>query len=242
MNEIGGPNWNPDPQAAGGEILIEAAGRVCYRSWQEYDPEIPDGTNPNVSRVRGNTKDYIRNMLAHEHGSTLEHASATFILKDVSRVFTHEIVRHRAGTAFSQESLRYVRLDNLAFWFPEAVKGNKKALAKYNEVVGFLESVQRDLAAVFDIQNIKDFTSKKKLTSTFRRLAPIGLGTTIMVTGNLRAWRHIIAMRTNEGAEEEIRTVIGEVARILKNEYPNVFQDMTCDEKTDAWEFAYKKV
>jgi thymidylate synthase (FAD) len=105
-----------------------------------------------------------------------------------------------------------------------------------------LENVQKELASVFDIKNLKDFSAKKKLTSMFRRLAPLGLGTTIMVTGNLRAWRHIIAMRTSEGAEEEIRLVIGEVARILKKEYPSVFQDMTRNEKTGAWEFEFNKV
>jgi thymidylate synthase (FAD) len=239
---IGNPAWRPDERDPGGESLIEAAGRICYRSWQSYDPEIPEGTNPNVERVRGGMKEYIRNILAHEHGSVLEHVSATFILKDVSRVFTHELVRHRSGMSFSQESLRYVRLDNLGFWFPKALAGNKAAEKKYREVVGFLETVQKDLADLFDIANIKDFKTKKQLTSLFRRLAPLGLGTTILVTGNLRAFRHIIAMRTQAGAEEEIRLVVGEIARILKDEYPAVFQDMTLDEKTGEWRFEFEKV
>ena len=242
LEAIGNPRWRPESNAAGGETLIEAAGRVCYRSWQEYDPEIPEGTNPNVERVRQGLGPYLKNILTHEHGSTLEHVSVTFLLKDVSRVFTHELVRHRAGMAFSQESLRYVRLDNLNYWFPRAVKGDARALAKFKEIVEYLEQVQKDLAGIFKIENVSDFTTKKKLTSMFRRLAPLGLGTTVMVTGNLRAWRHIIAMRTSEGAEEEIRLVVGEIARILKAEYPNVFQDMMRNEQTGAWEFAFHKV
>jgi thymidylate synthase (FAD) len=242
LADIGGPDWRPDPDLGDGEKLVEAAGRICYRSWQEYDPEIPDGTNPNVERVRADSRAYIRNILAHEHGSVLEHVSVTFILHDVSRVVTHELVRHRAGMAYSQESLRYVRLDNLAFWFPRAVRGNPAALAKYRETVAKLETIQKELADVFDIRNITDFSVKKKLTSLFRRLAPIGLGTTIMVTGNLRAFRHIIAMRTSPGAEEEIRLVTGKIAAVLKAEYPAVFQDMRHNPDTGTWEFEYQKV
>ncbi|MBN2353212.1 MAG: FAD-dependent thymidylate synthase [Spirochaetales bacterium] len=240
--DIGGPAWKPGEGTPGGETLIEAAGRICYRSWQEYDPEIPEGTNPNVVRVRGGAREYIANLLAHGHGSVLEHVSATFILKDVSRVLTHELVRHRAGMAFSQESLRYVRLDDLGFWFPRALERNPDALKRFEEVAGFLESVQKELAGLFDVGHMKDFKTKKELTSLFRRLAPQGLGTTIMVTGNLRAYRHIIAARTNEAAEEEIRLVVGEMAAVLKSEYPAVFQDMTRDEATGAWVFEHRKV
>lgn len=76
----------------------------------------------------------------------------------------------------------------------------------------------------------------------FRRLAPIGTGTTIMVTGNLRAWRHIIAMRTSVHAEEEIRLVGGRIAEICQREFPNVFQDMYKDKETGAWIFDHSKV
>ncbi|RPJ06233.1 MAG: FAD-dependent thymidylate synthase, partial [Spirochaetaceae bacterium] len=155
---------------------------------------------------------------------------------------THELVRHRAGMAFSQESLRYVRLDNLGVWLPEALKGNQAAVKRFTEVVSFLEGVQKEFAELFEIKNLKDFSKKKKLTSMFRRLAPIGLGTTIMVTGNLRAWRHVIAMRTSAGAEEEIRLVVGMIAEKLKAEYPLVFQDMTHDSETGEWVFEHKKV
>jgi thymidylate synthase (FAD) len=242
IESIGQPDWQPDPAVPEGETLIETAGRICYRSWQSYDPNKPEGTNPNVERVRSGNREYIKNILAHEHGSVLEHVSVTFILQNVSRVFTHEMVRHRSGMAYSQESLRYVRLDNLGFWFPRALARQPAAEKKFREVVEFLERTQRDLADLFDINKIKDFKTKKELTSLFRRLAPAGLGTTIMVTGNLRAFRHIIAARTAEGAEEEIRLVVGKMAAVLKREYPAVFQDMTRDDSTGAWKFEYVKV
>ncbi|MCD6496756.1 MAG: FAD-dependent thymidylate synthase [Deltaproteobacteria bacterium] len=242
LQDIGNPNWRPDPDVSDTENLIEAAGRMCYRSWESYDPDKPDATNPNVSRVRNGNEGYLGNILASAHGSVLEHASATFILRGVSRVLTHELVRHRAGMAYSQESLRYVRLDKLGVWLPKPVRENQDARETFRTVVTYLEKVQRDLADLFDIDHIKSFKTKKKLTSMFRRLAPIGLGTTIMVTGNLRAWRHIIAMRTSPAAEEEIRGVVGQIATICKQEFPNAFQDMIQDPETEAWIFEHQKV
>jgi thymidylate synthase (FAD) len=71
--------------------------------------------------VRTDQHEYLGNLLASLHGSVLEHASDTFAFHNVSRVFTHELVRHRAGSAFSQESLRYVRLAEIGFRVPEAL-------------------------------------------------------------------------------------------------------------------------
>lgn len=241
LEDIGNPKWKIDHSVSNGENLIEFAGRMCYRSWQEYDPEKPLCSNHNVSRVREGNGSYIKNVLSKKHGSILEHVSATFIFRDVSRVVTHELVRHRSGVSVSQESLRFVRLDDLRFYIPEALNGNEEAINKIEEVVSFLEKVQLDLADIFNIDNIADFHTKKQLTSAFRRLAPEGLLTTIVVTGNLRAWRHIIEVRTSEGAEEEIRIVLSEVAETLSKEYPNVFQDMYKNEKSE-YKFYNSKV
>lgn len=242
LKDIGSPDWQIDTTVSDGENLIEAGGRMCYRSWQPYDPAKPEASNPNVTNVRRGNDRYIANVLKSGHGSVLEHVNATFICRNVSRVFTHELVRHRAGMAYSQESLRYVRLDDLPVWIPDSARKTPGAEEKFREVVDFLETAQKELAEIFGIAEIDDFSTKKTLTSMFRRLAPIGIGTTIMVTGNLRAWRHIIAMRTSVHAEEEIRLVCGQVAQICKKEFPNVFQDMHRDEETGAWIFDHSKV
>tara|TARA_B100000315_G_C14516977_1_gene559636 strand:+ start:527 stop:1330 length:804 start_codon:yes stop_codon:yes gene_type:complete len=242
LSDIGSPDWSISSDVSDGENLVEVAGRICYRSWQPYDPDKPNSTNPNITKVREGNDKYLRNILESGHGSVLEHVCLTFICSGVSRVFTHELVRHRAGMAYSQESLRYVRLDDLSFWFPEVLKGNVEAQKKFKDVVSFLEGVQKDLAALFNIKDIKDFATKKKLTSMFRRLAPEGIGTTIMVTGNLRSWRHIIAMRTSQAAEEEIKIIGDKIARICKKEYPNIFQDMEYESNTGEWKFIFKKV
>ncbi|MBS3757190.1 MAG: FAD-dependent thymidylate synthase [Desulfobacterales bacterium] len=242
LNDIGNPDWQPDAEVSDGENLVEAAGRMCYRSWQPYDPSKPEATNPNVTQVRHGNERYIGNVLKSGHGSLLEHVNMTFICRNVSRVFTHELVRHRAGMAYSQESLRYVRLDDLSFWVPEAARNNPKAKEKFDAVIDFLENTQKELAEIFGIHDSPDFTEKKHLTSMFRRLAPIGLGTSILVTGNLRSWRHIIAMRTSPAAEEEIRIVAGQIAEICKQAYPNIFQDMEFEVASGTWRFGHSKV
>ncbi len=221
------------PHPAEGELLIEAAGRLCYKSFEV-------GMNPNISKIREGNDVYIGNILKSGHGSVLEHSTVTFAFIDVSRVFTHEIVRHRAGTAFSQESLRYVRLDELSVWLPEVFMEGSQAEQFFSKTVEACEKGYGRLAELFDIKNMKKFDLKKKLTSAFRRIAPIGLATNIVVTCNHRAWRHIIEMRTSPHAEEELQLVIGQVAGILKERFPNIYQDMT--ESDGSWEFENSKV
>lgn len=237
LKAIGDPAWISDAKSDG-DLIVEAAGRLCYRSWQAYDPRKPLCSNPNVTKVRERNDQYIGNILSSGHGSVLEHVNATFIFKHFSRVFTHEIVRHRAGMGFSQESLRYVRLDQLVFWIPPSVyELGEDAVQFFITSVETLERMQLKLAEISGIETLKDFAKKKRLTSMMRRLAPIGLATTIMVTGNMRAWRHIINMRTNEAAEEEMRLAIGQVAPILKGLYPSIMQDLECQDD-GSWKFA----
>jgi len=91
------------------EFLTELAGRVCYRSYGL-------GPNPNITKIGDDPGYYLQNVLRSRHGSVLEHATVTFAFLNVSRVFTHELVRHRAGTAISQESLRYRKLEGHFRW------------------------------------------------------------------------------------------------------------------------------
>jgi thymidylate synthase (FAD) len=218
-------DWKTDA-ASFGDKLTEAAGRLCYRSWMPWNPKKPDASNPNVVAVREGNVVYVGNILKQGHGSVLEHVQVNVIFHNVSRVFTHEIVRHRAGCGFSQESLRFVRLNDIKFWVPGSVRAlGGAAVDLIVSTVVFLEGVQLKLAEMAGVDTLS-FSHKKKLTSMFRRVAPIGLATTIMVSANLRAWRHIINMRTAGGAEEEMHLVIPPLARWLKGAYPACFQDM----------------
>jgi len=102
LRAIDVPEWTTDA-SSDAEAIVEVAGRSCYRSFAP-------GLNPSVTKVRNGNKDYLENILKVQHGSVLEHATWTFVFFNVSRILTHELVRHRAGVAISQESLRFVRL------------------------------------------------------------------------------------------------------------------------------------
>jgi thymidylate synthase (FAD) len=217
--------------------LVETAGRLCYRSWEP-------GLNKNVTRVRKDQEEYIENILRSGHGSVLEHVSFGFIFRNVSRVFTHEMVRHRTGSAFSQESLRYVRLDELKFWFPDWMRDDEWEDLKevLDDYLREAERLQSYMSVRFGLdQPGVSFHEKKSKTSFMRRFAPEGLATDIMWTGNIRTLRHVIESRTADGAEEEMRLVFGEVARQCVAEAPYLFQDFT-ELESGAWVPQYRKV
>jgi len=130
--------------------------------------------------------------------------------------------------AISQESLRFVRLTALKFWMPSCFKSHSKSERIKQlvvETIEYLERRQTELSELLDLDNLKKFDEKKELTSAMRRLAPIGLATTIGWSVNARTLRHVIEMRTAPGTEEEIRLVFGKIAEKVKARYPNLFQD-----------------
>ena len=236
LKTVGGDSWlqmrrEQDEGINDGQLLVEAAGRACYRSWTE-------GLNPNVTRVRRDQKEYFLNILRSGHGSVLEHANYSFIIWDVSRVFTHELVRHRAGSAFSQESLRFVRIKDLPFRIPESLEPLRTNIVSILET---LEEFQVSAAEHFglDEQGV-NFHTKKEITSALRRLAPEGMSTMIIWTANIRTLRHVIQARTDRGAEEELRIVFNKIGEIMRQEAPLLFGDYVVED--GAWVTDYRKV
>src|ERR1044071_4233575 len=102
-------NWLGE--STDGERLAEFAGRLCYMSQR----------NP-ASRT---TRDYLENIKKQGHGSVLEHVNYSVLIEGVSRSLTHELVRHRAGWAYSQLSQRYVDESVADFVMPPAVIGDE---------------------------------------------------------------------------------------------------------------------
>lgn len=238
VRSVGGDAWATrmgkgiENKSTDGEILIEAAGRICYRSWAP-------GLNANVTKIREDSSQYMLNILQTKHGSVLEHANYSFIFEDVSRVFTHELVRHRAGVAISQESLRYVRLTNLGFRIPPVLAPIREHVVA---IVETLENVQLHAAERFELDKEGvPFAVKKQVTSALRRLAPLGLSTSMLWTANVRTLRHVISMRTEKSAEEEIRLVFDQVAAIMQEWAPMLFSDYSKNSDGE-WTTPYWKV
>ena len=216
LEYLGVPTWTTDAPSDS-EKVIEIMGRLCYRS---FEP----GLNPNVTKVRQGNKQYIQHIIEVGHGSVLEHAYLNFIFADVSRVLTHELVRHRAGVAISQESLRFVRLETLPIYIPTQIRENEKGMEIFVRTIEELERLQKELSEIFELDK-HPFEIKKKITSGMRRIAPMGVATTIGWSCNLRTLRHVIEQRTDPSAEEEIRLLFSQVFNIVKERYPNVFAD-----------------
>jgi thymidylate synthase (FAD) len=225
LESVGGEAWlerrldDSDGSAPNdAELLVEFGGRLCYRSWEP-------GLNPNVRKIRTDRREYFANILRSGHGSVLEHANYSFALRNISRVLSHELVRHRAGSAFSQESLRYVRLTEIGFRVPPALEPVR------GQVLSLVEQLEEFQVSAAEALGLDDdgvpFHVKKEITSALRRLAPTGLSTDIMWTANVRTLRHVIEMRTAPGAEEELRLVFDKIAEIMCAEAPDLFQDFT---------------
>ncbi|MET9239958.1 FAD-dependent thymidylate synthase [Nonomuraea sp. NPDC003709] len=237
LAEVGGESWleRLDRGDLDAQNLAEFAGRLCYRS---FEP----GLNPNVVRIRENQDDYLRNILASAHGSVLEHVSFSFVLHNVSRVLTHELVRHRPGVAVSQESLRFVRLDELPFWFPEWARKDDELMKRATAVLEQLEQFQLWMAEHFGLdEEGVPFSEKKHRTSFMRRFAPEGVATGLVWTANVRTLRHTIEARTAAGAEEEIRLLFQRIGELMRQEAPALFGDYVVEEG-GAWVPGWRKV
>jgi thymidylate synthase (FAD) len=224
LDALGASEWHPSEYKSDGELLVEIAGRTCYKS---FGVEL----NANLTRVRTDHHDYIGNILKTKHGSVLEHATTTVGFVGVSRIFTHELVRHRAGCAYSQESMRFVRLEDVGMYIPECIN-TPEAREVFDAAVTFAESSYKELVGRL-ITDDMPFSKKKEITSAIRRIAPSGHSTNIVVTANHRAWRHLFELRTARGVEEEIGVVFADLGQVFRQKYPAFYQDMSVNNYDD---------
>jgi thymidylate synthase (FAD) len=100
-------------------LLIALAAKRCYKSF-----EVNPALNPNVTQIRKDWGEYLDNVMKVGHGSVLEHAVFTYAIENVSRVFTGEMNRHRAGWAISEGSMRFIRFSEaVPYWEPDSIQG-----------------------------------------------------------------------------------------------------------------------
>lgn len=233
LDEMGADEFEiPNEEAVSDPALLVAlAAKQCYMAFQP-------GLNPNVNKVRADMVEYLDNVLKQRHGSVLEHAVLTFGINGCSRVFTGEMNRHRAGVGISERSMRYIRYTNIRFWMPECFRENagdshdmedKKRLSRLLLAGQFekQEMMMADFAEIWkeELSPESKFHAKKVLTSAFRRGIGMGVATGGVWSLNLRALRHVIALRTDAGAEEEIVHVFKKVGKIMIAKVPELFGD-----------------
>lgn len=244
----GAKNYEIQPEEAGSDrsLLVNLAGKRCYMS---FEP----GLNPNVSKVRTDMTEFIDNILKIGHGSVIEHVYYTFAIENVSRVFTGEMNRHRAGMAISEGSMRYIRYDDIPFWIPSSIKEDpyedielaekkRKTRVVFETAIGQMEENYAELLDIWkdELSPGSKFKYKKQITSMMRRIIGMGVASGGVWTGNFRALRHIFTMRCDASAEEEILMVANMLLKRMIEEEPNFFRDF---ELVDGyWKPKFRKV
>lgn len=217
-----------------GERLAEFAGRLCYMSQK----------NP----ANRTTAEYLENIKKQAHGSVLEHANYSILLEGVSRSLTHELVRHRAGFAYSQLSQRYVDESVADFVVPPAIIGDEALEAAWKSQ---MEAAQASYIALVNLLMeryawVDDRVHRRKMArEAARGVLPNSTETKIVVTANVRAWRSMLELRAGEGAELEIRRLAVRLIRLMQQEAPAFFSDFEIyqsGDKRDAARAAYHKV
>jgi thymidylate synthase (FAD) len=211
--------------------VIGLAAKRCYMSFKV-------GLNPNITRVRLEWAEYFDNVLKSRHGSVLEHATYSFAIENVSRVLTAELNRHRAGVAISEGSMRYIRFDDIPYWIPFSIRDaegdDQRVLAKkaqsrsiFKQAFFDAEQHYKRLTETWEeeLAPASTFQGKKQITSMMRRIIPMGVSTGGVWTFNLRALRHILELRTEPAAEEEINYVLNLIGNYIIQMEPNIFQD-----------------
>jgi thymidylate synthase (FAD) len=211
--------------SAAAEVLNEIAGRTCYMSF---------------GKGRKSNREYLANILESKHGSVLEHAVWNLLITGVSRALTHELVRHRAGFAYSQLSQRYVDESDARYVVPPLYQQNEDLRQKWQQTIDCVRQAYKELAdATADyVQQLHPEMPardrRKWARQAARSILPNATETKIFVTGNARAWRHFLELRGSVHADTEIRLLAVEVFKVLKPEAPNLFTDLELEDEPDG--------
>lgn len=209
-----------------GAQLAKFAGQLCYLSF-----------GPRRSK-NAQASEYLRHVKESGHGSVLEHVSYSVLLWGVSRAFTHELVRHRAGFGFSQVSQRYVAGKHLRF---------VETLATQHEIdlhdcfeswidASSQQYLRREMLLLRKAQiEYKTATTdqRKAVRQEARRCLPNETEAPVLVTGNLRAWRHMIEQRANRFADAEICRASMLCFEKLREHEPMLWEDYTVETMRD---------
>jgi thymidylate synthase (FAD) len=191
--------------------LIERAGRTCYKS----EERITDDSAPR----------FCQQILGRGHESVIEHVVLT-VRFTANRGFTHELVRHRLAS-YSQESTRYCNYQGgVAFVIPPWVD---LAAGDY-ESVPMVEHPPSERAIWFNAVQYAEASYLRLLSDGWqpqqaRGVLPIDLKTEIVITANVRVWRHIFRMRCSSKAHPQMRELMIPLRDTLRSEVPVLFDD-----------------
>lgn len=182
--------------------IIERAGRTCYKSENRI--------------TKGSAEKFVKMLLDLGHEAVIEHASASIRLI-TNRGVTHELVRHRLAN-YAQESTRYVRYSG-ELEFIEPVWWSDKNYSK-TQMQHWIQTMEQAEKSYLEAIKLGDKPEQA------RELLPNSTKTEIVVTANLREWRHIFLLRCSSKAHPQMRVLMIDCLHGFAKEIPVVFDDL----------------
>ena len=192
-------SYTPNP-----ELLIAGAARLCYRdiSAVEVMKEIHKDVDSLLGRV-----------ISSGHHSVLEHVTFSFALDEVSRVLTHQLVRHRVGIAYSQQSQRYTHLDATGFVVPKSIEISP---LKFKARIAMHESL-----ALYE-----ELVTAGVPKEDARYVLPQAIQTRMVMTVNARQLIHMYAINACFRSQWEFRDSMNALRREVKTVSPRLAKEM----------------
>lgn len=211
------------------ERVVAASAKLCYSSSSAV--EIMDSLDADASAY------FLDKLMDFGHYSPLEHVSFTFAVEGVSRVLTHQLVRHRIAS-YSQQSQRYVKLEQFDYIIPPAVEKSPEALALFKKSMADAQAAYDALTSVLEAayfeDNLEKGMSQKKATAAAEKSAiedarfvfPNACETKIVITMNARSLINFFAHRCCNRAQWEIRALADEMLVQVKAVAPSLFKNI----------------
>jgi thymidylate synthase (FAD) len=210
-----GAQWRRSKGASPSEEIVELGGRVCYMSF-------------GAAQSPQNNTDYIHNLIQMGHESVLEHATWTFFITGVSRAFSHQLVRHRAGFSFSQLSQQYHDESEARFVIPESLRLSPRAAEIWSDTVEQAKSAYKAIleeVSETSVDGVAEKEHKRAIRSAARSVLPNATETKMVVTSNARALRYFLRVRGGIVGDLEMRRVCGLLLNLMRKEAASLFAD-----------------
>ncbi len=210
------------------EKLIASAAKLCY-SAVGVD-KIED------KLTEESTEKFLNMLMGIGHESPIEHVSFTFAVEGISRVLTHQLVRHRIGSSYSQQSQRYVKLDQFEYIIPPAIEAIPAAKEKFIRAMDDDQRYYDELTEILFEKHYKTNIDKgcsekqakrlaeKKSIEDARYVFPNACETKIVFTMNARALSNFFKHRCCNRAQWEIRELGTEMLKQVKKVAPTLFK------------------
>lgn len=200
------------------EKVIATAAKMCY-SAADAD-ELMEGLTPE------NTKKFLDLLFSLGHESPIEHVTYTFIIEDISRACSHQLVRHRIAS-YSQKSQRYVNEEQFDYVTPPEIEDVMAAKLKFEDAMMYAQEAYDEVRRILIERNIRKGMDRKdaeKLANEDARfILPNACTTAIVVTMNIRSLFNFFKLRCCNRAQWEIRDVAMEMYKLAYESSPTIF-------------------